>query len=393
MITFRERRRSRWEHLVKRLLHPVLIIVALASGSPFVPANSVPDLDRSALQINLNGEIENNDGRICISLTNNSDNPIEGIAVVAIGSDADQFELGQFSFHLEARSGGYFRIKTAGSPGDYYRLRILSPEGKLLLYRAAPIKRVSDASPALEVTLTAAAGKTAEINTRITAEHPAQPETTTALPEAASQDVSVKAQLLGSPVDPASFAVFFELRSRRPISQATLSITAGKFSDSRPVSLGPAATVQFQLPGKDSDSGEFERIEYTLTEKDGRQLARGTLEIDQLMADDVITVLDVRTHRPSYTTGETARLTVLLEGQSRNGYRLEVLVRDYNGLKLFLDQRNGDGQTALTPQEFIFILPTDAQKPLIFEYKIYNPESGLLFDSGEFEIPVEDKTG
>ena len=115
------------------------------------------------------------------------------------------------------------------------------------------------------------------------------------------------------------------------------------------------------------------------------------MTVDGFLRRD-ITVLDVRTNRPSYTIGETVKLTVMLEGRSPKGYRLEVLMRDYNGLKMFIDQRSGDGQSALTPQEFVFILPTEAQKPLVFEYKVFNPESGLLFDSGEFEIPVEDKS-
>jgi len=352
----------------------------LAAGS-----FSAPAIDQTG-QVRLDGEVENNDGRLCVTLTNNADRPLEGIAVIALGSDADQAEIGRFPFRLESRSNGYFRIRSVQITGSYYRLRILSPAGDLLLYRAAPIKRVSDASTALEVTLAAAVERPSVINNRPAAGEPA-PQPAASEPE----EVSVRAQLLGNPADPDSFAIFFELRSRRPVRGAKLSITAGKFSDSKPVSLEPSSMVQFQLPGRGSPAGEFDRIEYTLIEKDGRQLARGALELEKLMADDAITVLDVRTNRPSYSIGATVKLTVLLEGRSPTGYRLEVTLRDYNGTAHFQDQRFGDGQAALTPQEFTFILPAGAQQPLVFEYKLFNPETGLLFDSGEFEIPVEDK--
>jgi len=359
--------------LFKNLLNFLLFLAAAA-----------PYFGPPAGQIALDGVIENNSGRICITLTNNSEKPLDGVAMIALGSDADLAEIGEFPFRLEARSSSSFRVRSQSAGGSHYRLKIVGPGGALLLYRTAPIRQVSDSSPAIEVDLAPPRGKTPLANQGVPATLGAPPDE----PPAEAPEATVRPRLLGSPADPNSYAIFFELRARKPLLRARMTVRAGKFSESKPVSIDPAATLQFQLPGGEA----FEKVDYILRDAGGREVVSGSVALDQLMDDDAITVLDVRTHQPSYTIGETAKLTVMLEGRSSSGYRLEVVMRDYNGLKMFVDQRAGDGQTALTPQEFVFILPTEAQRPLIFEYKVFNPETGLLFDSGEFEIPVVDKS-
>lgn len=359
------------EPLLKNLINFLLFLAVAA-----------PYIGPPAGQIALDGVIENNSGRICITITNNSGNPLDGVAMIALGSDADLSEIGELPFRLEARSSSYFRVRSRSASGSHYRLKIVGPGGALLLYRTAPLRQVSDSSPATEVDLAPPRGKTPLVS-QGGPPAVARPSEEPPVPEA-----TVRPKLLGSPADPNSYAIFFELRARKPLLRAKMTIRAGKFSESKPVSIDPASTLQFQLPGGEA----FEKVDYSLTDAGGREIVSGSIALDQLMDDDAVTVLDVRTHQPSYTIGETARLTVMLEGRSSSGYRLEVVMRDYNGLKMFVDQRSGDGQTALTPQEFVFILPTEAQRPLIFEYKVFNPESGLLFDSGEFEIPVVDKS-
>jgi hypothetical protein len=154
--------------------------------------------------------------------------------------------------------------------------------------------------------------------------------------------------------------------------------------DKKPLSINLQSHVEFKLP----DQLETETISYLLTAKDGRVLAKGELDLQQLMADDFVTVNDIRTDRSTYDPGDTARVTALIEGKSRHGYRLEVSARDGQSQSVFRDQKVVGPDDNTSSLEFTVSLPSNATTPVIFEFKIFDSETGLLLDSGEREIPM-----
>ena len=194
----------------------------------------------------------------------------------------------------------------------------------------------------------------------------------------------MQARLLANEQANDSFILSLEFRASRPVSGATIAIAAGKLKDKKTVSINPQSHVEFKLP----DQLETERISYTLTGKDGRVLAKGELDLQQLMADDFVTVNDIRTDRSSYDPGDTARVTTLIEGKSRHGYRLEVSAKDGQSQNIFRDQKVIGADDNTSSLEFTVLIPSGATAPVVFEFKIFDSETGMLFDSGEREIPV-----
>ena len=165
-----------------------------------------------------------------------------------------------------------------------------------------------------------------------------------------------------------------------------MSITVGKFKDRKPVSIKQKLTVEFKLP----EQLDSELIGYELTARNGRVIAKGELEIGQLMAEDAVSVTDIRTDRAAYEAGETVQVTVLLEGKSPNGFRLEARARDNQNQVIFQDQHQSGANDQINSHSFTVTLPRALAAPVIFEFKIYDKETGMLFDSGEREIPVKD---
>jgi hypothetical protein len=197
-------------------------------------------------------------------------------------------------------------------------------------------------------------------------------------------EVTIKGRLLAGQSENDPFVLAFEMTAIRPVSDATLSIALGQHKDSKPVSVKRDLTVEFKLP----DQLDGERISYEMTAKNGRVIVKGELSIDQLMAEDFVTVSDIRTDKSSYELGDSVNVTVQLEGKSPRGYRLEALAKDGQGVIFFRDQyqTNADNQT--DTQEFTITLPRETTSPIVLEFKLFDAETGLLFDSGEREIPV-----
>ena len=196
--------------------------------------------------------------------------------------------------------------------------------------------------------------------------------------------VQVKTRLLASEDASDSFTLSFELRSAHPVKSAVLAISAAKLKDQKQVSISTQTHVEFRLP----DSLETDKVSYTLTDKTGRVLAKGELDLLKLMDDDFVTVSDIRPDRQSYQTGETVRMTTMMDGKSQSGYRLEVSVRDGQSQTIFRDQKTVGADENVKSLDFSFLLPGDVSLPVVFEFRIFDAETGLLFDSGEREVPV-----
>jgi hypothetical protein len=134
-----------------------------------------------------------------------------------------------------------------------------------------------------------------------------------------------------------------------------------------------------------------DQLVYVLTDKEGRTLASGTTSLNKLYTDDTVMVSDIQTDKSAYNPGEAATLTMLLEGQTARGFRLEATARDALGAVFFRDTRQGNPAEPAANQQFSFTIPKDTKAPLIFEFKIYDNESGQLLDSGERELNLNEK--
>jgi hypothetical protein len=375
----------------------VLFFFALATESQFAfpPAESRPHnpawllILRSAYQHNsLAGSIENNDGKLRLILSNSSPQEFRGSCRISLGSDGNQKEIGQVEITLPPQEIVLLQVSNLPPSGDQYTLAIFDQKGSRRFFKIAPLRHVSDPTPAALVKITPIQQQHSLTTTTLSvvgnsASSVKGTDTSEDIARAASQ-VQVQARLLANEEANDSFILSLEFRAQRPVSGATIAITAGKLKDKKPISINLQSHVEFKLP----DQLETETISYLLTAKDGRVLAKGELDLQQLMADDMVTVNDIRTDRSTYDPGETARVTALIEGKSRHGYRLEVSARDGQSQSIFRDQKVVGPDDNTSSVEFAVSLPAGATTPVVFEFKIFDSENGLLLDSGEREIPM-----
>jgi hypothetical protein len=389
----------------KRIYILSLCLVALATGSQSASATSpasVAHIQSSAgsdsnpgagSRSTLSGAIENNNGQFRLSLTNHTSREFRGVGIIGIGDDSEQREMGQLPLALPPQETRLFQLSGLYASGNQFSIKIFNRNGTLVFYKIAPIKNVSDSAPAASVTLdpvSSSKRKSATLSSIEKGEKgkPSLINVTPSEESLALTEVTIKGRLLAGQSDPVSFAVAFEMAAFRPVRDATLSIALGKFKDRKPVSIQPPRqnlTVVFNLP----EQFDGERIIYELAAKNGRVIAKGELEIEQLIAEDAVIVTDIRTDRASYDPGETAQVTVLLEGKSPNGFRLEAQARDGAGIVIFQDQVQCDADNSINARVFTVTLPRELIAPVSFEFKIYDNESGLLSDSGEREIAVK----
>ena len=341
----------------------------------------------------LAGWAENNDGRLRLVLTNNSPQQFRGTCRLSLGSDGDQKEIGQVVLSLPPQETTLLQLNNAMPSGQQYTLAIYDQKGVRRFFKIAPLRQISDPTPAQSV----AVAPVPQI--RPSQAKPATPllPVNNPLAAAASEteeiiratsQVQVQARLLASEEATAFFILSLEFRTQRPIKDAKIAIIAGKIKQNKQVSIYSQAQVEFKLP----EQLETEQISYTLTGKDGRVLAKGDLDLQQLMTDGVVIANDIRTDRSSYEPGESARITLLLEGKSQHGFRLEVSAKDGQSQTIFRDQKTIGADDKAESQEFTISIPANASAPIFFEFKIFDSETGLLFDSGEREIPMNTKS-
>jgi hypothetical protein len=394
----------------KRIYIPLLCTVALATGSQLAFATSPPtsivhtqnpggsDSNAGAgSRSKLSGVVENNNGQFRLNLTNHTSREFRGVGIIGIGDDSEQREIGQLRLALPPQEAKLFQLSGLSASGNQFSIKIFDHNGALVLYKIAPIKNVSDSSPAISVTLDPVSNSKRRSATLSSVEkrEKVKLSSTNTLPTInvsdsplALDEVTIKRRLLAGQSETEPFIIAFEINAIRPIREATLSVTLGKFKDRKPVNI-PNIQQNLIIEFKPPEEFNGERLVYELTDKNGRLIARGELNVEQLMAEDVVTVADIRTDRASYDPGETAQVTVLLEGKSPNGFRLEAQVKDSSGSLIFHDQTQSDVNNPISARVFTVTLPRELTAPVSFEFKIYDNESGLLSDSGEREIPVK----
>ncbi len=373
--------------MLTRIRNLILLASAFAVMGHFVSdqcQRASAQVHQSQQRFSINGSIENNDGKLRLVLTNNSPEDFYGVARISLGNNDEQKEVGEVSIRLPKKDLSLLQINGVTPTGDHYTLAIYDQSGGRLFFRIAPLRQISDSTPAVAVTITPVlqehhkAGSSTSLATNISKPNPADEFA------GAATQVQVKTRLLASEDGGDSFTLFFELRSQKPINTAILEIAAAKLKDQKKISINLQSNVNFRLP----DSLETDKVNYTLTDKEGRILAKGELNLQKLMDDDSVTVSDIRTDRPLYQSGETVRMTALLDGKSQSGYRVEVSVRDGQSQIIFRDQKVIGKDESFNSIDFSFNLPNSVPTPVVFEFRIFDAETGLLFDSGEREIPM-----
>jgi len=376
----------------------LLILIALATGAQpasIKPSGASQSFAQSSSDTigktrpSLSGGIENNGGQVRLSLTNNSSREFRGLGVIGIGGDTEQKEIGQLALTLPPQETVILQLSGVAPFGNQFSLKVFDQNGALIYYKIAPIKSVSDPAPAMTAALSPVSKKS---SVSISSEKPSPSLPDERLSANNSNgvmvmaEVTIKGRLLAGQSENDPFTIAFEMTAIRPVYDATLSIMLGKHKDSKPVSIKRDLTVEFKLP----DQLDGERISYELTAKNGRMIAKGELGLEQLMAEDFVTATDIRTDKSSYDLGDSVNITIQLEGKSPHGYRLEVVAKDGQGVVFFRDQYQTNAENQTNTQEFTLTLPREMTSPVVLEFKLFDAETGLLFDSGEREIPVND---
>lgn len=372
--------------MVTRTCILILLFIAFAMKSQL--ASAEPQVSHQ--QVSLTGWVENNDGRLRLILSNNAPQEFRGSCRISLGADGDQKEIGQLSVTLPPQETVLLKVTNVTPSGQQYTLAVYDQQGARRFFKIAPLRQISDSTPAIAVTLAPIREPVKKTTSSPLASSVSSPSATVDDTEEIarlSSQVQVQARLFANEAANDSFILSFDLRAPRTIKDARLAIVAGKLKDNKQVSIYSQARVEFKLP----DQLETERITYTLTGKDGRELAKGELDLQQLMTDGTVIVNDIRTDRSSYEPGESARIIILLEGKSQHGCRLEVSAKDGQGQIIFREQKAIGADDKTDSLEFSVTLPGSFSSPVIFEFKIFDSETGLLFDSGEREIPTSNK--
>lgn len=375
--------------VITQIVHLILILSVLAVlPEPVFPRSLSAKFQNPAKtqRVSLSGWMENNGGRLRLILNNNSPWEFRGTAKISLGNSDEQKEIGLVPLTLQAQEINLLQITGATPAGDHYALAIYDQRGTRLFFRIAPMPTTTDPTPAQNVALLPFEQKAKSAYNTSTSANSASARASSEEFARTATGVQVKARVLAGESNE-SFILSFELRSQRPVVNATLSIAAAKLKDQKPVSVNLQSQVDFKLP----DSLESNSVNYTITSKDGTVLAKGELDLNLLMAEDSVTVNNIHMDRQSYQPGDTVRFTIVTEGKAQSGYRLEISVRDANSQSLFSDQKIIDEDEATNSFDFTVTLPNNLSAPAIFEFRIFDAETGLLFDSGEREIPITKK--
>lgn len=350
----------------------IVVLVALACGPHITLAQQSP----SPAQIPLAppaliGSVENTGGQLRLNLTNTDlSRGFRGTAQISFGNTTEQAEAGKLEVALAPEESHLFPLTALTASGDQYALRIYDQNGTLVFYKIAPIKRLIE--------------ETKPVGTAVSESPVAD-----ASPSASAKEVEVKPRLAGGESETAPFILAFEVSSQKPILNATFSVNAKGFQQRQAVNVQGRINVEFKLPGE----LEERKVGYTLTNAVGQVVARGEADLDQLLTDDYISVSEIKLDRPAYVLGETARITVTMQGGAQHSFRLEVTARDGRGNIFFRDSRKGANEGGKSNQEFAINLPRETPGPLVFEFKLYEAETGTLFDSGEREIALTSTSG
>lgn len=319
----------------------------------------------------LSGEIETANGQYRISLANSEENRVvRGYAVIQLGSSEQLTEAIKLRFTLAPQEGMLFPLWPLAASGDVYALMVYDLRGMMIFQKIAPVKRGNNANWAVAPPMNAI------ISQRFVA--------TTASHEA---EVKVQARLTGGESESDPFMLSLELSALRPIPGAGVTLNGKGINQRKVADLKGTTLVQFKLP----DDLPEQKLSYLVTDAAGRMLAHGEADLHTLLADDYVSVGEVRPDKQAYAPGETAKLTVNLQGNAPHGFRLEVVAKDSQGTIFFRDMHKSEAGGQGASIDFNVTIPKDATGPLFFEYKVFDAQSGKLFDSGDTQLALNGK--
>ncbi len=351
--------------LITQFCFPLQVLAALFVGTSLVQAQQPISLEQIPLAPPaLLGSIENVGGQLQLSLTNTDQRrQFSGFARISLGNAEQQTEAARVPITLAPNQAAVFPLTSLTASGSQYSLLIYDQTGALVFYKVASIQTAS-------ATLLSASLTTAQLD-----QAPSQPT---------GSGIQVQARLAGGERENDPFILAFEITAPTPLVNVTFSISAKGLNQRQVLNVQGRAHVEFRLP---DELGET-KVNYTLTDKAGQVLASGETDLNQLMLDDYVSVSEIKFDRPAYAAGESAQLSLLLQGNAPQGYRLEVMVKSGAGTIIFRDTRQVAAQMGQSNQDFFIALPNDLKGPILFEYKVFDSTTGVLFDSGEREIPL-----
>jgi hypothetical protein len=318
----------------------------------------------------LSGDIETVNSQYRINLANlDQTRLVRGFAVIHLGNSEQLAEAIKLRFALGPQERMLFPLWPLSATGDYFSLMVYDLRGALIYQKIAPVKKGSEASWAVAPPMNSI------LNSRTIATTPS------GNPDSA---IKVQAKLTGGESESDPFFLSLELTAARPVAGAGITVTGKGISQRKVSDLKGTTLVQFKLP----DELPEQKLAYVVTDASGRMLAHGEADLHTLLADDYVSVSEVRPDRQAYASGDTAKLTVNLQGSAPQGFRLEVLAKDSKGTIFFRDMRKLEAGANSPSLDFSLAIPKDASGQVFFEYKVFDAQSGKLFDSGDTELAV-----
>ncbi|HZS03921.1 MAG TPA: hypothetical protein VFD58_03725 [Blastocatellia bacterium] len=371
--------------MVKQFYFSLAVLAALVFGPQVATAQQPPDqtsdaptstrprqvlADQIYLQPPpLSGNIETANGQYRINLVNQDQSrTVRGYAVIQLGTAEQQSEAIKLRFTLAPQEGMLYPLWPLAATGDYYTLLIYDLRGVMIFQKVAPVRKGNDAN------WTVAPPMAAIVTPSLATAGAASPE----------PEVRIQAKLTGGESENDPFVLAFELTALRPITGAGVSVTGKGLNQRKVADLRGTTLVQFKLP----DDLPEQKLSYLVTDSTGRLVGRGEVDLHTLLADDYVSVSEVRPDKPAYAPGDPARLTVGLQGNSPHGFRIEVVAKDGKGTIFFRDMRKPEPGSNSNSLEFAVTLPQEVSGPVTFSYKVFDAQTGKLFDSGDSELAV-----
>src|SRR5262249_29591043 len=138
-------------------------------------------------------------------------------------------EVGQVVVTLPPQETTLLQLSNVNPTGQQYTLAIYDQKGIRRFFKIAPLRQVSDPTPAVTVVATPAEpARSKPATTPALINSPSSAASETEEVVRASSQVLVQARLLANEDNPDSFILLLELHSQRTIKDARLAIVAGK---------------------------------------------------------------------------------------------------------------------------------------------------------------------
>ena len=217
-------------------------------------------------------------------------------------------------------------------------------------------------------------------------EAPSSPPFSNFIPSAGIQ---LQARILTGSGDPPTAILSLDLYAERRLPKVEVEIRLGNFQSKKTLDVEHQSNVSFDLPAG-FENGEAEPVaRYRLIGRDRRPILEGELVLASLVGSDSVALADLRTDRPSYQSGDSAMITLLLEGRPQTGINIELSFRDEKGQIFQNEQRQLLSGNYDPAPNFTVLIPSGIEGPVTLEYRILDIRNGRLHDAGQHSIIVK----